>query len=321
MANLVANIGIVVTGGAVRLTGSGLGCPTWPRCTDESYVAHGELGLHGAIEFGNRMLTFVLVVIAIAAACSPRFRSRTVGARRGSSGLVIALGIPLQAVIGGITVLTDLNPWIVAGHLLVSMAMIGVCVRAARRAARPGARPPPRRCRAAGVARPRRQAGSCSTSAPSSPALARTPGDPDSPRNGLDPQAMSHVHAARGLRPGRPDPGAAARRPPRRARAGWPRGERPVLVIELLQGVLGWVQYFTRPARGWSALHMLGAALLGGGAGADRARRTTAPDVAADRWRGARRPRAVSRTAAGRAPRRRTAARDRGWTRGRAASG
>ena len=55
-----------MTGGAVRLTGSGLGCPTWPRCTDESYVVHGELGLHGAIEFGNRSLTFVLVAIAVA---------------------------------------------------------------------------------------------------------------------------------------------------------------------------------------------------------------------------------------------------------------
>ena len=66
VANLVANIGIVVTGGAVRLTGSGLGCPTWPRCTDASYVAHGELGLHGAIEFGNRLLTFLLAATAIA---------------------------------------------------------------------------------------------------------------------------------------------------------------------------------------------------------------------------------------------------------------
>ena len=65
MASLVANIGIVVTGGVVRLTASGLGCPTWPRCTEDAYVAHPELGLHGAIEFGNRLLTFVLIVIAV----------------------------------------------------------------------------------------------------------------------------------------------------------------------------------------------------------------------------------------------------------------
>ena len=66
VANLVANIGIVVTGGAVRLTASGLGCPTWPRCTDRSFVPHGELGVHGVIEFGNRTLTFVLAAIAVA---------------------------------------------------------------------------------------------------------------------------------------------------------------------------------------------------------------------------------------------------------------
>ena len=64
-ATLVANIGIVLTGGAVRLTGSGLGCPTWPRCTD-AVTPHGELDYHSAIEFGNRMLTFVLIAVAVA---------------------------------------------------------------------------------------------------------------------------------------------------------------------------------------------------------------------------------------------------------------
>ena len=62
VASLVANIVLVVTGALVRLTGSGLGCPTWPRCTDDSYVTHPALGIHGVIEFGNRMLTFVLIV-------------------------------------------------------------------------------------------------------------------------------------------------------------------------------------------------------------------------------------------------------------------
>ena len=59
LSSLVANVGIVVTGGAVRLTGSGLGCPTWPRCTDGSYVPTSEMGYHGEIEFTNRTLTFV----------------------------------------------------------------------------------------------------------------------------------------------------------------------------------------------------------------------------------------------------------------------
>jgi len=64
VASLVANIGIVVTGALVRLTASGMGCPTWPRCTEDSYVSHPALGVHGAIEFGNRLLAFVLVAVA-----------------------------------------------------------------------------------------------------------------------------------------------------------------------------------------------------------------------------------------------------------------
>src|SRR5215217_4991737 len=66
LASLVANIGIVVTGGAVRLTGSGLGCPTWPTCTTESLTTTRAMGVHGAIEFGNRLLTFVVAILAIA---------------------------------------------------------------------------------------------------------------------------------------------------------------------------------------------------------------------------------------------------------------
>ena len=64
-ATLAVQVGIVGTGGLVRLTGSGLGCPTWPRCTAESLVPTPEMGIHGVIEFGNRMLTFILVIVAI----------------------------------------------------------------------------------------------------------------------------------------------------------------------------------------------------------------------------------------------------------------
>ena len=104
IANLLANIGIVVTGGAVRLTGSGLGCPTWPRCTDESYVAHGELGLHGAIEFGNRLVTFLLAAVAIATFVAAWKYGRRPVVRL---AFVLGLGVPAQAVVGGITVLTE----------------------------------------------------------------------------------------------------------------------------------------------------------------------------------------------------------------------
>ncbi|MGJ6981116.1 COX15/CtaA family protein [Aestuariimicrobium soli] len=131
-ASLVANIGIIVTGAIVRLTGSGLGCDTWPQCNDGSYVPHGEVSHHSLIEFGNRTLTFVLIVIAVACwvtarrvATAPTDRDRLV--RRLT--LVVALGIPFQGVIGGITVLTDLNPFVVALHLLLSLVLVVLIVR------------------------------------------------------------------------------------------------------------------------------------------------------------------------------------------------
>ena len=124
-ATLVANTVLVVTGGAVRLTGSGLGCPTWPRCTDKSFTPHGALDIHSAIEFGNRMLTFVLVAVAVATFVAA-WQSGRRELRR--LALILALGIPAQAVIGGITVLTDLNPWVVSFHLLCSLAIIGLSV-------------------------------------------------------------------------------------------------------------------------------------------------------------------------------------------------
>lgn len=128
VASLVANIVIVVTGALVRLTSSGLGCPTWPRCSDTSYVTHPALGLHGAIEFGNRMLTFVLVIIAVLTWVSALLHRDH---RWLAGGLL--LGIPAQAVIGGITVLTGLNPFLVGVHLMVSMVLIALAVWLVRR--------------------------------------------------------------------------------------------------------------------------------------------------------------------------------------------
>jgi cytochrome c oxidase assembly protein subunit 15 len=130
VVTLIMNIVIVVTGGLVRLTGSGLGCPTWPRCTPDSYVTHPRLGIHGAIEFGNRLLTLVLVVAAVLTFVSAMLyredgRPRT-DLRWLTGGL--ALGIPLQGVIGGVAVLTQLNPYVVGLHLLLSMVLIALSV-------------------------------------------------------------------------------------------------------------------------------------------------------------------------------------------------
>ncbi len=123
--SLATQIGIVVTGGAVRLTGSGLGCPTWPRCTEDSFVSTPEMGFHGVIEFGNRLLTFVLLIVAILTFIT------VVRARKQYKGLILpavglGLGIIAQAIIGGITVLTGLNSWVVGLHFLVSGLLIAL---------------------------------------------------------------------------------------------------------------------------------------------------------------------------------------------------
>lgn len=139
-ATLVVQIGIVGTGGLVRLTGSGLGCPTWPRCTEDSLVPTPEMGIHGIIEFGNRTLTFVLVVVAILMFL---FVVRMRRERRDLFWLALLIGlyVPLQAVIGGITVLTNLNPYVVGLHYFASVALVALsAVLVARVYAAPGPR-------------------------------------------------------------------------------------------------------------------------------------------------------------------------------------
>ncbi|WP_258933173.1 COX15/CtaA family protein [Nesterenkonia pannonica] len=124
-ASLIANIGIILTGGAVRLTDSGLGCPEWPLCTEDSLVSTPEMGIHGAIEFGNRLLTYVLVIIAAAMLLSVIRLRRTHRPLTVMSAIIVA-GIPIQAIIGGITVWTNLNPWVVALHFIVSAGLVMV---------------------------------------------------------------------------------------------------------------------------------------------------------------------------------------------------
>ena len=123
VASLAANIGIVVTGGAVRLTASGLGCPEWPLCTPDSLTTTPEMGLHGVIEFGNRMLTFVLAAIAFAMVFSV-WKDRAARGDLFRLSVILLAGIPAQALLGGITVWTGLNPWIVGGHFILSMVLI-----------------------------------------------------------------------------------------------------------------------------------------------------------------------------------------------------
>jgi cytochrome c oxidase assembly protein subunit 15 len=131
---------IIATGGAVRLTGSGLGCPTWPLCTEGSLVTTPEMGIHGVIEFGNRLMTGVVGIVALLVVVSI-WRLRRERRDLWTLAVIVVLGIVAQAVVGGVTVWTGLNPFIVGFHYLASLLL--VCVTAAylvRLDAIPGAR-------------------------------------------------------------------------------------------------------------------------------------------------------------------------------------
>lgn len=263
LASLIANIALVVTGAAVRLTSSGLGCPTWPKCTDSSYVTTPEMGVYGVIEFGNRVLGIVLGLIALATFIAalrqkPRRRSLVLLA------LAAGLGIPGQGVIGGITVLTDLNPWVVGLHFLLSMVLIAVTYALWKRT-REGDRP-----RRSLVPAPL-------------PALARLlavvsaavlvlgvvvtgsgphAGDAGAKRNGLSPEAISQAHAdvvflLIGLSIGLWFALRAVKAPAAAVKAAG-----VLILVELGQGLIGFVQYFTQLPVLLVGAHMLGACLV-----------------------------------------------------------
>lgn len=125
---LVFQTGIVLTGAAVRITGSGLGCPTWPECTYGSYTpvaGQAEGAFHAWIEFGNRLLTFLLLFAAVAVVIYALKKARRDLLWR---ALLQVLGIFGQGILGGITVLTDLNPLAVAGHFILSIFLIAGAV-------------------------------------------------------------------------------------------------------------------------------------------------------------------------------------------------
>ena len=260
-ATLVANIGIVVTGGAVRLTGSGLGCPTWPRCHGDSFTPRQTMSAHSAIEFGNRTITFVLAAIAIATFVAADAEARRTGRRDlRILSIVLGLAIPAQAVIGGISVLTELNPWVVSFHLLCSMAIIGVAVLFLRRldAPDPGS---------SGAVAPLAwlmfaagwvvlYAGTVVTG--SGPHA----GDENARRNGLDPLQLSQLHADVvflfvGL-----TLGVLFALHATRGSAEAVRATRVLLLVEVAQGAIGFVQYFTDLPVVLVGFHMLGAALI-----------------------------------------------------------
>ncbi len=258
--SLSANVGIVITGGVVRLTDSGLGCPTWPRCIGSSYVTTPAAGYHGIIEFGNRTLPYPLVALAAAALLLARLPGNRTRRRVRLAWLVLAT-IPLQAVVGGISVLTHLDPWVVSAHFLLSMAVIAVAYLLYVAAVQPDAP------RAPVVAPPLRAlawtalAVCAAVLAVGSVVTGSGPhaGDHGAKRTGLAPGSVAQLHTDLvmlllglslalwfALR------AAGAPRPAVRAAA-------ILVALELAQGVIGFVQYFTHLPALLVGLHMAGA--------------------------------------------------------------
>lgn len=272
LVNLILEIGIVVTGGLVRLTGSGLGCPTWPQCVPGSFtpVPEQAQGFHKIIEFGNRSLTGVVSIAALLVIVAVwRWAP---GRRRWSPGrpallrisVLPLVGVLLQAVLGGITVLTGLNPALVAAHFLASMVLVSLSAYLLYRVGEGDDAP---------VALVRKEIrllaratvglgviilmlGTMVTgSGPHS-------GDAATPRFGFDPRTISWLHADAvmlfvglvvavllAVHLTATDP---------RPRRVW----RAVLGITVLQGLVGYTQYFTGLPEALVMVHMLGASLL-----------------------------------------------------------
>ena len=121
-AALALQVLLVVSGSAVRVTGSGLGCPTWPRCTGGSLTNTAALGGHGAIEFGNRLLAVLMELVGIALVVAVHRHAGPRAWRR--LALTQAMVVPLQAVVGGLLVLSGLNPWVLIVHFLASFPLV-----------------------------------------------------------------------------------------------------------------------------------------------------------------------------------------------------
>ncbi|OMI89961.1 cytochrome B [Streptomyces sp. M1013] len=255
---------IVVTGGAVRLTGSGLGCPTWPKCTDDSLTTTSAMGFHGIIEFGNRMLTYVLCAAvgwAIIAARSQKPYRRSV-TRLGWLQFWIVMG---NAVLGGIVVLVGLNPYTVAAHFLLSTALIAVATVMWQRTREGDAAPRPLVGKAVQQLMWVLTAVSVLLIAVGTVVTGAGPHAGDSsdvPRMPLDWEMISKVHAVLAwivvtltfalwfvLKAVDAPKGPLAR-------------TRDLFLVLLAQGVIGYVQYFTDLPEVLVGLHMFGSCVM-----------------------------------------------------------
>jgi len=273
LAGVIADTVIMSTGAAVRLSASGLGCPDWPQCSAADVVASKNAGqtlLNTWIEFGNRLLNFPLVIIA-ALIFIAAWRFRPDGRRRRDLvwlGAAQPLGVVAQAVIGGIVVLTKLNPATVSVHFLVSAAVVAAAVALHMRCAAladasgiPEATPVRRDLRVMSAAL---VAVTCLMLTAGTVVTGTGPlaGDAGVPRYPLPLEGVTQFHADIGwLLAGLSIALVLVLRlsaAPRRAvRAGW-------IVLAALgsQGVIGYIQYFTHLPAGLVWVHVTGSVLV-----------------------------------------------------------
>jgi heme a synthase len=267
VASLIGQTLLVVTGGAVRLTASGLGCPTWPRCTTDSLVNTPEMGIHGFIEFGNRLLTFALAAVA-ALMLVYLWNLR----KERKDLFLLALGllasIPAQAVIGGVTVLTNLNPWVVGLHFLVSMALVVFATLLVNRAfgrtgrflaSRPAALPAALRPVTSAVALFSAVAVMLGVVVTGAGPHA---GDADAPRNDLDWDLFSHIHAVPAYLVTAGTLVALVLVFRRGIKGPFRTAVLALLGVTVLQAIIGFTQYYNGIPALLVGAHMLGAALL-----------------------------------------------------------
>jgi cytochrome c oxidase assembly protein subunit 15 len=261
---LVMSVLIVVTGGAVRLTGSGLGCPTWPKCTADSLTTTREMGWHGVIEFGNRLLTYVLCAAVgwaiIAARSTEPFRRGLTRVGWLQFWVVVA-----NALLGGVVVLVGLNPYTVAAHFMLSTALIAAATVMWHRAGegdaapRPLVAPPLRRLAHALVAVTVLLIAAGTVVTGSGPHAGDSS---DVPRMPLDWDLTARVHGVLAwvtvLLTVALWVGLKVLDSPRLTMAR----TRDLFLVLMAQGVIGYVQYFTDLPELLVGLHMFGSAMV-----------------------------------------------------------
>lgn len=262
-AALVANIAIVVSGGLVRLTDSGLGCPSWPDCAGNSLTPTRELSWHKYVEFGNRLFTYVVLIAVVAALLGVlRARPRRPDLQRWA--WLTFLGVPAQAVMGGITVLTHLNPWAVAAHFVLSMLLVSAATvlwwraRAGGPIAAVGLHPLLRRLAWTTLAMTYLVLAAGTVVTGSGPHA----GDASAKRIGFDPETVSQLHAdlvmllvGLALALAVAVTAAGAARPILVT-------TRALIVLLVFQAAIGFAQYFNKLPIGLVELHMFGAACI-----------------------------------------------------------